>query len=76
MVEWRIARFMCNNLLVIKSDFTLEGYCVFIPLELFEIRLAISWKITCNVKICISTRDLPITAYVIEREEKRDETCP
>ena len=34
VIESHIARFMCNNLLVIKSDFKLEGYCVFIPPEL------------------------------------------
>ena len=36
VVESHIARCMCNHLLVIKSDFKLEGYCVFIPPELFD----------------------------------------
>lgn len=38
IIESHIAGFMCisNNLLVIKSYFKLEGYCVFIPPKLFD----------------------------------------
>lgn len=38
VIELYIVGFMCisNNLLVIKSDFKFEGYCVFIFFKLFD----------------------------------------